>query len=81
MTNHLNSSTEDMYKSVTVRQKKELKLFHKAFKVVESCNNQKQYDCVLNYINNYYRVTKDIHLYGILLRRLKNKNFDTITDF
>jgi hypothetical protein len=59
------------------RQKKELLLFRKAFKVVDSLNNQSQYECALNYINNYYRVTKDIHLYGILLKKLKNKEHNS----
>jgi hypothetical protein len=51
----------------------EIELFNKAFKVVDSINNLKQYDSALRYINLFYNRTENFVLYNTLLRNLKNK--------
>lgn len=59
-----NSYTEEMY---------ELDLFNKAYKVVDSVNNIKQYDSTLRYLNLFYNKTENFVLYNTLLRNLQNK--------
>ena len=51
----------------------EIDLFNKAYKVVESINNLKQYDSALRYINLFYNRTENFVLYNTLLRNLNNK--------
>jgi len=60
----LNSSTDDMY---------DIELFNKAYRVVNSINNLKQYDSALRYINLFYYRTENFVLYNTLLRNLQNK--------
>jgi len=60
----LNSSTDDMY---------DIELFNKAYRVVDSINNLKQYDSALRYINLFYNRTENFVLYNTLLRNLQNK--------
>ena len=61
---HQNSYIEEMY---------ELDLFNKAYKVVDSVDNIKQYDCTLRYLNLFYNKTENFVLYNTLLRNLQNK--------
>lgn len=51
----------------------ELNSFNKAYKVVDSINNIKQYDSALRYINLFYYSTENFVLYNTLLRNLQNK--------
>jgi hypothetical protein len=51
----------------------EIDLFNKAYKVVDSINNLKQYDSALRYINLFYYRTENFVLYNTLLRNLQNK--------
>ena len=51
----------------------DINLYKKAFKVVDSINNLKQYDSALRYIKLYYNVTENFVLYNNLLRKLQNK--------
>ena len=51
----------------------DIELFNKAYKVVESINNFKQYDTALRYIHQFYLMTKNYDLYMVLLNNLKNK--------
>lgn len=48
-------------------------LFDKAYRVVESITNVRQYDAALRYINLFYYKTKNFDLYTTLLNNLKNK--------
>lgn len=70
---HLNSFTEDMSEEqLNKLHKREIDMFDKAYRVVSSVNSEKQHKCVLKYLHNYYRITKDYKLYSILLKKLKN---------
>lgn len=51
----------------------EIELFNKAYKVVDSIDNIKQYDAGLRYINLFYYKTENFVLYNTLLRNLQNK--------
>ena len=51
----------------------EIELFNKAYKVVNSINNLKQYDSALRYINLFYYRTENFVLYNTLLRNLQDK--------
>lgn len=51
----------------------EVELFNKAYKVVESINNIKQYEAGLRYIKLFYDRTENFVLYNTLLRNLQNK--------
>lgn len=51
----------------------EIDLFNKAYKVVDSIDNIKQYETALKYINLFYNRTENFVLYNTLLRNLKNK--------
>jgi hypothetical protein len=61
---HRNFYTEEMC---------EVDMFNKAYKVVESVDKLKQYDCALRYINLFYYRTENFVLYNTLLRNLQNK--------
>jgi len=51
----------------------DIELFNKAYRVVNSINNLKQYDSALRYINLFYYRTENFVLYNTLLRNLQNK--------
>ena len=51
----------------------DIELFNKAYRVVDSINNLKQYDSSLRYINLFYNRTENFVLYNTLLRNLQNK--------
>jgi hypothetical protein len=51
----------------------DIELFNKAYRVVDSINNLKQYDSALRYINLFYNRTENFVLYNTLLRNLQNK--------
>lgn len=51
----------------------EIDLFNKAYKVIDSIDNIKQYETALKYINLFYNRTENFVLYNTLLRNLKNK--------
>jgi len=51
----------------------DIELFNKAYRVVDSINNLKQYDSALRYINLFYYRTENFVLYNTLLRNLQNK--------
>lgn len=51
----------------------EVKFFNKAYKVVESITNMKQYDATLKYVNLFYERTQNFSLYSTLLENLETK--------
>lgn len=62
-----------MHQNSYIEEMLELNSFNKAYKVVDSINNIKQYDSALRYINLFYYSTENFVLYNTLLRNLQNK--------